>query len=150
MVGQVRNAASFLRILTNKSFNAKALPYKCNIIARYTLLLSTNKMEKNNFSKVSLKNSVSNFSENNSVIILSLSSTGEEESEEWRGTFMAGRGKDTLLQQLMDKWLLKRKAYFGEEKLWLKGKVNGKNRLKIKTLVIKEIIFWRIWTETKD
>lgn len=44
--GQVRNAVSyFLWILTKKSFNAKALPYKCNIIAKYILLLSTNKME---------------------------------------------------------------------------------------------------------
>lgn len=28
-----------------------------------------------------------------------------------------------------------------EKKLWLKGKVNGRNKLNIKTFLIKEIIF---------
>lgn len=143
-------------------FKYKSLPCKCNIIARYITLLSTSKKQKKqvlskmvpNFSKVSLKNYVSNLSENTSVIILSPSSSGEEGPEEYRGIYMAGRGIDRLLWQLMDKQLLKRKAHFGEwwlqeKELWLKGKGNCRNRLKIKSLVIKEILFWRILTETK-
>lgn len=60
--GQIRNAVSyFFWILTNKSFNTKALPYKCNIIARCIVLLSTNKME-NALEKLIIEQNCPNFS----------------------------------------------------------------------------------------
>lgn len=112
--GQVRNAVSyFLWILTNKSFNAKALPNKCNIIAKCILLLSTNKIE-NALEKLAIDPNCPKSSKSiTEKFCFKLLSTGEEESEEWRSTYIAGRGKDRLLWQLMDRCLLKRKAYFG-------------------------------------